>query len=336
MLLAITGDSHFAPLAHLHCDEHAVPAHVSLGGALQGDFFPGKPRTGCRASDCHLISIESHAIPSRQRESTMKIYKYWTTEKQMILIDGVEQQITCYGGSNSSIADAQLKAKEKAEKIKRKIKGEKHLFDEYESEIREEILEIIDDHAAITRNRYGAQVLNTEKLLILDIDKPRSTFTDIFRKKDAAQDKLKIFDMVRKLAFTSKYQDYGFRIYETYQGARVIVLGKDFDPRDRETSKMMNEFNCDGLYMTLCHKQNCFRARLTPKPYRMKMRRYKVQYPREEVDAALRQWLADYERESRNFSVCKFIEQAGARHSLNNVVQLHDEITGTNFRQPLA
>jgi hypothetical protein len=99
---------------------------------------------------------------------------------------------------------------------------------------------------------------------------------------------------------------------------------------------MMNEFNCDGLYMTLCHKQNCFRARLTPKPYRMKIRRYKVQYPREGDDAELRQWLADYERESRNFDVCRFIEQVGAKHQVNDVIRLHDEITGANYRQPLA
>lgn len=206
----------------------------------------------------------------------MKIYKHWAVENQKILINGVEQQVTCYGGSNISIEDARSRAKEKAEKVKRKIKGEKHLFDEYDAEIREEILQIINDYSAITRNRYGAQVLNTETLLILDIDKPKTTFADLWRKKDAGQDKLKIFDMVRKLASTPKYQDYGFRIYETYQGARVIVLGKAFEPRDRATSKMMSEFNCDGLYMTLCHKQNCFRARLTPKSYRLKIRRYKV------------------------------------------------------------
>jgi len=82
----------------------------------------------------------------------MKIYKYWVTEKQKILIDGVEQQITCYGGSNISVEDAHLQARDKAEKVKRKIKGEKHLFDEYEAEIHEEILQIIDDHSAITRN----------------------------------------------------------------------------------------------------------------------------------------------------------------------------------------
>lgn len=266
----------------------------------------------------------------------MKIFKYWVTEKQTIPIDGLEQTITCYGGSNISVEDARRKAQEKAEKIRRKIKGEKHLFDEYEVEIREEILQKIDDHSAITRNRYGAQVLNAEHLLILDIDKPKSSFGDLFKKKDLAQDKLKIFEMVRKLAATPKYQEYGFRLYETYQGARVIVLGKDFDARDHETGRMMSEFHCDRLYMTLCQKQRCFRARLTPKPHRMKMRRYKVQFPRAGEDPEFQQWLADYERESRSYNVCKFVEQMGMRHSVSDVVLLHDEITGANLRQPLA
>jgi hypothetical protein len=266
----------------------------------------------------------------------MKIYRFCVTEKQKILIDGVEQDVTCYGGSNLSEEDARVRAKEKAEKVKRKIKGEKHLFDEYEVEIREEILQIIDDHSIITRNRYGAQVLNAEYVLILDIDKPKTSFGNLFKRRDASQDKLKIFDMVKKLAASLRYQEYGFRLYETYQGARVIVLGRDFDARDRETGKLMSEFNCDRLYMTLCQKQSCFRARLTPKPYRMKMRHYKVQFPREGEDAELQQWLSDYERESRNYSVCKFIEQLGRRQYVNTVVQLHDQITGADFHQPLA
>jgi len=266
----------------------------------------------------------------------MKIYKHWATEKQKILIDGAEQEITCYGGSNLSVEDALTRAREKAEKIQRKIAGEKHLFDEYEAEIREEILQIIDDHSVITRNRYGARVLNTENLMILDIDKPRSSFGDLFRKKDGQSNKTRIFDSVKKLAATPKYKEYGYRIYETYQGARVIVLGKDFDPRDRATRHMMDEFNCDPLYSTLCIKQGCYRARLTPKPYRMKMRAYKVRFPGDGVDSEFQQWLAKYEWESRNFNVCKLIEQIGTNHSLNEVIRLHDEITGVNFRQPLA
>jgi hypothetical protein len=266
----------------------------------------------------------------------MKIYKYWIAEKQKILIDSVQQEITCYGGSNSSADEARLRAKEKAAKIQRKITGEKHLFDEYEAEIREEILQIIDDHSAITRNRYGAQVLNAENLMFLDIDKPKASFGGLFKKKDAGSDKAKIFDMVRKLATSSKYKDYGYRIYETYQGARVIVLGQSFEPRAGETKKMMDEFNCDPLYTRLCFKQGCYRARLTPKPYRMKMRAYKVRFPRDGDDSEFEQWLTNYEAESRNFCVCRLVEQIGGNHTLNDAIRLHDEITGVNYRQPLA
>lgn len=267
----------------------------------------------------------------------MKLYKFWATEKHKISIDGMEQDITCYGGSNISVDDARVKALEKIEKIKRKIRGEKHLFDEYEAEIREEILQIIDDHSAITRNRYGARVLNVENLMILDIDKPKVAggLGGLFKKKDTRPPKDQMFDMVRNLA-TTKYTDLGFRIYETFQGARVIVTGKSFDPRGQETLGMMDEFNCDTLYTTLCQKQGCFRARLTPKPQRMNMQRYKVQFPRQSDDPELQRWLADYESQSRNFNVCRFVEQIGTPHPLSEVIQLHDDLTGTNYRQPLA
>lgn len=267
----------------------------------------------------------------------MKLYKFWVTEKQRISIDGTEQDITCYGGSNISVEDARTRALEKIEKVKRKIHGEKHLFDEYEVEIREEILQIIDDHSAITRNRYGARVLNVENLMILDIDKPKVTggLGGLFKKKDTRPPKDRMFDMVRDLA-TTKYANLGFRIYETFQGARVIVLGKSFDPRDQETLRMMDEFNCDRLYTTLCQKQGCFRARLTPKPQRMQMRRMKVTFPRQGEDPELQQWLVEYENESRNFNVCRFVGQIGASNPLSEVIQLHDDLTGSIYRQPLA
>jgi hypothetical protein len=270
----------------------------------------------------------------------MKLYKYWTAEKRKILIDGVEQEITCYGGSNVSLEEARSRAREKVEKIQRKIAGEKNVFDRYEAEIREEILRIIDDRSAITRNRYGAQVLNSESLMILDIDKPKPAagggLGGLFKKKDTRTPKEQIFEMIRNLAVTPKYKDYGFRIYETYQGARVIVSGRDFDPRAAETRRLMDEFNCDPLYITLCIKQGCYRARLTPKPYRMNMKAYKVQFPREEEDSEWQQWLTNYEWESRSFSVCKLIEQVGASDALNEAIRLHDEITGINFHQALA
>jgi hypothetical protein len=266
----------------------------------------------------------------------MKIFKHWMSEKVTIDIQGEAKQITCYGGSNISIEDAGIKAKEKTEKVKRKITGERGIFDDYQVEIREEILQMVDEHAIITRNRYGAKVLNAESLMFLDIDKPKASLGGLFKKSNPQQDKENIYEMVRKLAASAKYAALGFRIYETFQGARVIVLGKNFNPQEPATFDMMKEFNCDPLYTSICRKQGCFRARLTPKPYRIKMKAYKVSYPRDTADSQFETWLQAYERESRNFSVCKLIDQVGSKPDLTEAVRLHDEISGANTNQALA
>lgn len=265
----------------------------------------------------------------------MKLFKFWTWEKANIVIDGEPREIHVWGGSNVSIEEAKIRAQEKAALIQNKIDGDRDAFSDYEADIREEILKVIDDKTIISRNRYGAQVLNVESLMILDIDKPKFELASLF-KRGPKNPKDKIFEMVRKLAVSPKYNMYGFRIYETFAGARVIVLGRDFDPQGDAAREMMREFNTDPLYALLCAKQNCYRARLTPKPARMKMKGYRVKYPREEDEAQFQNWLKDYEYKSRNFSVCKFVEQVGASYSPTEAVQLHDDMTGTRYNLPLA
>jgi hypothetical protein len=266
----------------------------------------------------------------------MRIYKYWALERGTVRFDQEEKEIRCYGGSNVSEADAIVQAREKIEKVKSKIAGDEHAFDTYEVEIREEIVREIDEKAIVTRNRYGAQVLNVQDLMILDIDKPKASFLDIFRRQADAEDKAKIIEQVRALSRKSVYQSCGFRIYETRNGIRVIVLGKRFDPQAGSTVAMMKEFNCDALYTLLCQKQACFRARMTPKSGRMKLRGYKVRFPRDaETEKEFQKWLAGYEAACRNFSVCRFVSQIG-RGDVPEAVRFHDEITGVQWGQELA
>ena len=262
----------------------------------------------------------------------MRLYKYWAVERQVFTIQGEQKVGKCYGGSNESVDDALQKAKAKFEKVKRKIAGDANAFKDYEVDIREEILEEISSDAVSTRNRYGAKVLNVASMMILDIDKPKLSLSGLFSKKD---DKSKMYEMVEKLA-SSKYSQFGFRIYETFQGVRVIVLGRDFDPRNAATTAMMAEFNCDPLYTILCSKQECFRARLTPKPRRMGMKSMTIRFPREDTDLQTENWLSEYDRRSGDFSVCRFIGQAGAAVPTNDLVHLHDELTGASIGRQLA
>ena len=264
----------------------------------------------------------------------MKIYKYWVIEKALITLDGEEQEIKCYGGSNLSEADAVEQARQKIEKVKSKIAGHPQVFEDYQVEIREEIVNALVDRTVITRNRYGAQVLNVQDQMIMDIDQPKRYFWDIFKKR--TDDKLKIVEMVRTLAQKPLYQSCSFRIYETSKGMRVIVLGRTFNPQLAETRSMMDEFNCDQLYSYLCKRQDCFRARLTPKPSRMRVPGYRVKYPRDAAaDQEFHAWLSGYETASKNYSVCKFIEQIGPA-SPTAAVRLHDELSGAFISQTLA
>ena len=267
----------------------------------------------------------------------MKVYKYWRQESEKAKIrrkdETIEVEIKCFGGSNLSLEDASAQAREKIAKVKRKIAGEDTIFEDYEVEIREELLDTLNPDAVVTRNRYGARVLNVQNLLILDIDDPKLGFFDLFRK--AGDPKTQIVTMVKKLAQKSVYASLGFRIYETQKGIRVIVQGRDFDPKDPRTRQMMKEFNCDPLYSLICAKPACYRARLTPKPSVMKIRGLKVKYPRDEqAESELKNWLAGYEAQSAGYAVCKFIEQLGASQPLNDVVRYHDQASGAfqNFK----
>lgn len=95
----------------------------------------------------------------------MIIYKFWTKTTDKIFIDGQSQMISCYGGSNESLKNAEEKAREKIKWIQQKV-SKNHLpkvLENYEIEIREELVKRIDAQNAITRNRYGALILNCEK-----------------------------------------------------------------------------------------------------------------------------------------------------------------------------
>lgn len=269
----------------------------------------------------------------------MKIYQHWAVARAQWVIAGVEKQISCYGGSNRSLDDAQQQAQAHLQKIEAKIVGDKHVFDDYEVAIREEIIQVVTENAIITRNRYGAQVLNVADMLILDIDKPKPSLWHLFSNPvgDVAADKAKTIQMIKSLAAKPVYRAYGLRIYETAKGIRVIVLGKSFDPRAPETLQMMRDFNCDKLYQLLCTKQGCFRARLTPKPHRLKIVRYPVKFPRDsQSDVHYQSWLRIYESASQDFSTCQFVEQVGAYQVVPDVVRLHDQLTGSHLARPLA
>lgn len=281
----------------------------------------------------------------------MRIYRYWKncTEE----INGSVYHFKA--GSNESEEHAASILEQKIEYCKEWINGEPDdekikamdaLFAdrkegmEYEVPVCEELLETLDENNIITRNRYGAAVLNSENHTILDIDPLPLTIGQFFkylftRKKPDAKEQ--ILAMLDDLLHRSEFNGIGVRVYETAKGIRLILSVTLFPAYSYAAQKVMYEFRVDKLYATLCAKQNCYRARLTPKPARMNIKTaLKFKFPHDAgQDEARQAWLKEYEAESEKYATCRLIRQYGEEFT-TPVIELHDKMCKSASDLPLA
>lgn len=235
-----------------------------------------------------------------------------------------------------SAEDALRDAEAKLQKTQQKIDGSALDDKDYEVDIVEEVIHTLDEDNVATRNRYGALVLNSKKLMFIDIDTYSKTVFDVLFNRSLSQKEL-MLKRIHQLVKKRNYHSFGFRVYETTKGFRVMVLNQDFSARSRISKRLMSDFNADYLYRWLCIKQNCYRARLTPKPYRIKQKGTKVIYPdrTEEQQKALSEWIDSYESKSTRFSTCRLALVWGPQEQ-SRVIDYHDEKTGIRQGQKLA
>ncbi len=146
---------------------------------------------------------------------------------------------------------------------------------------------------------------------------------------------------VRKVA--KSLPDSRWAIYESPGGFRVIALHATFDPRHQDTIRLLQSLGSDPAYVQMCELQACFRARLTGKPWRMKVRKL-VPRPgvwpiRPERRSAFDQWVAEYEAASTRFAACRFLEDLGdgrIHPRCAEVQRLHDQLSRAKTTLPLA
>jgi len=266
----------------------------------------------------------------------MKVFRFWVRETVEIRVGAEPAKIAAYGRSDVSLEDARRDALERARWVERRIAGEKVAREEYTVDIREEIVLEIDAHNIVTRNRYGARVLNTDAVTIIDVDRHRPGFLEALglRKRE---NKAAIFEDLEKLARRPEYAHLGFRVYETAQGARVIVTGAYIDPASVQGAALFDRSHADRTFAKLCVKQKCYRARLSPKPHRIKQRRFSYRWPMEAAELEnAKEWVREYEAASLEFAICRFVKAFGKEHPPGAIVAMHDEETRARSRLPLA
>jgi hypothetical protein len=262
----------------------------------------------------------------------MKIPKYWA--KALVNVknnEGRDFALTCWRWSEVSQADAVQLAETRAREIAQKFAATQQL-DRYgyaDRPLREEIVESIGDSAIITRNSYGALVLNAARAMFIDIDfETKAKSGGLFgRNKNAPTELDKQLDRIA--AWSRQQPQWSLRVYRTAGGLRGLITNELFDPAQPASTEVLNSLNSDPLYVRLCKAQECFRARLTPKPWRCGVIAPPSGYPWPSPNAEMkhRQWERNYEMVANSYTTCQLVKEFGSASmpaEVARIVEIHD------------
>lgn len=283
----------------------------------------------------------------------MNIPKYWANRIQVASQPaGRVYRLVCWQWSNLNLDEAAQKAEARVAELTRKVLSGAEL-DRYsygERAIREEITQALanpggSEIAVVTRNQYGALVLNATNAMFIDIDLPETStpglLSGLFHRTPAATASPEDTTVGQISAWASQHPDLSLRIYRTFAGLRCLITNQIFDPSSSESLNVLRELGSDPLYVRLCQAQQCFRARLTPKPWRCQFATPPSRYPWEDApsEARYREWEQQYTRAIGSYSVCSFVKQLGPAETHPDVapiLALHDQVTGVTAQRKLA
>ena len=278
----------------------------------------------------------------------MHIPRIWTNvSADGQLPDGKVVPVSIWGWGEDERSARATAAERLKRVLERLLRGE--VPDRYaygSTPLREEILLTIESSVPgepagiVTRNGFGAQILNTARLLFLDVDVAAPTILQRIQRLLGGRSA----ENRALAALRQALQQHGratFRIYRTASGLRALAVDREFDPTGREAQELMQLTGTDPAFARLCLVQRSFRARLTPKPWRCRTSMPPGRYPRPagEVQVRFTEWLREYEQASKNYATCRYLETAGngsAKGDVKNLLVLHDQQTRCDEALPLA
>lgn len=290
----------------------------------------------------------------------MKLARYWTRAKGEALTPaGDRVEVTARGWSNESINGALQVARETAQRVAAAVasgetKGQKYVYGDRplpEQLVQEFRSDGDEPTAVVTRNVYGALVLNARDLMFADIDREHSSSTQtgggglidgimsLFSKPaSGVRAESPVVADVRRIA---ERHNLGMRLYKTAGGYRALITTRTFRAGSPESEALLKELGSDPMYVRLCRVQESFRARLTPKPWRCGSRTPPVRFPYESSadQQAFNDWEARYSEKAGRCATCEFIGDVGAGQPLadfSDLIAFHDQQTKAFSGLPLA
>ncbi len=272
--------------------------------------------------------------------------------------DGERITREVWGWSDLSPDDARLMAEQRAQQLTAPRRPDPdNAYGYPDRPLREPVLRRLADspalQAVISRNAYGCEVLNTDRVVFIDVDLPDlpppaspGFFSLLFGKPKAppAEDP-RIAIEAENIALLEYWQrrhpEFSFRVYRTAAGLRYLLTSALLPPDDPLVDDAMEATGADPDYRRLCRVQKSFRARLTPKPWRCDMDNPPHRFPFTDArkTAAMAAWLTAYARAAAAHATCLALLDLGTapvHPAVLPILDEHDRLTRAKSNLPLA
>jgi len=262
-----------------------------------------------------------------------------------------------WGWSDASQADAEAQARDRARHADEHRRTDGSAISTYgygERPFREPVLREIRGRdggleAVLTRNAYGAQILNAARALFVDVDLPMKLergsggwFRRLIRRAEYEVDKAaELAALERAERWAAAKPGWNWRVYRTRAGLRLLATQELFDAVEMAAGPLFRELGADPRYSCLCKAQRCFRARLTPKPWRLGLAPPPERWPFRNAAAESRfnDWQRRYEAAREAWATCRLVAVFGTgepHRDLEEVIALHDRLSRADVELPLA
>jgi hypothetical protein len=288
----------------------------------------------------------------------VKLARYWTRASgEATGPDGRPVRVTARGWSNESLEAARELARSTARRLAERLVAPGTAARAYlygERPLPEPIVREFPGGgtpgAVVTRNAYGALVLNARQLMFVDIDRddpaPSASAGDLvsgilslFGKAAPAPPRA-ADGVLAGIQRVAEANGLAVRVYKTAGGYRAIVTDAPHEA-GAPSERLFQEFGADPLYVRLCRLQQSFRARLTPKPWRCGLRVPPATFPYEtpQDEARVRAWEADYAKTAGGYATCRYLTTFGGARvapGFEDLIRYHDQETRAETPFPLA
>lgn len=268
---------------------------------------------------------------------------------------GTYEGFSCWRWSHRSLEDALALANQAAQKLADRFRSGdilKHGYGYLDRPFREPVIREIKNRTGdlavvVTRNSYGSLVLNTARIMFVDVDlpepkRPVGFLRKLFGKPEIGPAPDPAAEAIKKAeTWAHDNRDWGWRIYRTRAGLRLLATHATFEPETDVTNDVFAALGADPLYRQLCRRQKCFRARLTPKPWRCGIEKPPARWPFADAnrEKQFKKWQVKYEQTCLKWATCRLIRTIRCRNihpDVQLVLSLHDELTRAESDLPLA